>query len=238
MTLLNSRSKFSIAKREAETTHSADIHDALQTESLSKAAWMLSCFSSGTSFANSNRGIQNERLFSAEQFRCTLRSRLGAGPIENTPHTEFTCQCNTVYCPRDDPFYGCNCNIKASFRMRRHNEIQRVLRDYTKKCLGLSDQAVHLEAYAGTTTGTDLAAPMRVIADILVIVGAETLWIDVSLVDPGCHQYIEWYRSNEVPDAAAKAMETTMRNHYSAKKTPSHSHPHLSSPSCSKPQED
>ena len=185
MTLLNSRGKLSIEKREAETTHSAD----LQTESLSNAAWMLSCSSSGMSFAKSNRGIQNERLFSAEQFRCTLRSKLGAGPIENTPHTEFTCQCNAVYCPRDDPFHRCHCNINASFRMRRHNEIQRALRDYTKKCL--SDQAVHLEAYAGTTTGTDLAAPKRVTADISVIVSAETLWIDVSVVDPGCHHYIE-----------------------------------------------
>ena len=181
---------------------------------------MLSCSSSGISFAKSNRGIQNERLFSAEQFRCTLRSKLSAGPIENTPHTEFTCQCNAVYCPRDDPFHGCHCNINASFRMCRHNEIQRALRDYTKKCLGLSDQAVHLEAYAGTTTGTDLAAPKRVTADISVIVGAETLWIDVSVVDPGCHHYIERYRSNEVPDAAAKAMETTKRNHYSAVKDP------------------
>ena len=51
MTLLNFRGKLSVAIREVETTHSADIHDALQTESLSKAAWMLSCSSSGISFA-------------------------------------------------------------------------------------------------------------------------------------------------------------------------------------------
>ena len=81
--------------------------------------------------------------------------------------------------------------------MRRHNEIQRAHRDCTKKCLGLSDKA-------GTTAGTDLVAPKRVIANISVIVGAETLWIDVSVVDPGCHHFIERYRSNEVPDAAAK----------------------------------
>ena len=49
MTLLNSRGNLSIAKREAETTHSANIHDALETESLSKAAWMLSCSPSGIS---------------------------------------------------------------------------------------------------------------------------------------------------------------------------------------------
>ena len=128
--------------RNDASTHSADIHDALQTESLSKAAWMLSCSSSRISFAKSNRGIQNERLFLAEQFRCTLRSKLGAGPIENTPHTEFTCQCNAVYCPRDDPFHGCNCNIKASFRMRHHNEIQWALRDYTKKCLGSAENSL------------------------------------------------------------------------------------------------
>ena len=70
------------------------------------------------------------------------------------------------------------------------------------------------------TTGTDLAAPRRVTGDISAIVGAETLWIDVSVVDPGCHHYIERYRSNEVPDAAAKAMETAKRNHYSAVKDP------------------
>ena len=169
----------------------------------------------------SNRDIQNERLFSAEQFRCTLRSKLGAGPIENTPHTEFTCQCNAVYCPRDGPFHGCHFNVNASFCMRRHNEIQRAIRDYTKKGLGLPDQAVHLEAYAGTTAGTDLVAPKRVITSLLsVIVGAETLWIDVSVVDPGCHRYIGRYRSNEVPDAVAKAMETTKRIHHSVFKDP------------------
>ena len=51
-----------------------------------------------------------------------------------------------------------------------------------------------------------------------VTVGAETLWIDVSVVNPRCHHYIQGYRSNEVPDAAAKAMETSKRSHYSAVK--------------------
>ena len=67
-----------------------------------------------------------------------------------------------------------------------------------------------------------LPAPLPVQTLLLqrVIVGAETLWIDVSVVDPGCHHYIERYRSNEVPDAAAKAMETTKRNDYSTVKDP------------------
>ena len=69
--------------------------------------------------------------------------------------------------------------------MRRHNAIQRVLKDYTEKCLGLPDHVIRLEAFAGTTAGTDLVALKRVTADISVIVGAETLWIDVSVVDPG-----------------------------------------------------
>ena len=294
MTLLNSRSKLSVAKRAAETTSSAAIHNALQGESHSKAAWMLSCSSSGINFAKSNRGIQNERLFSAEQFRCTLRSKLGAGPIEDLPHTEFTCQCTAVYCPREDPFHGCHCN-------NNHNEIQRVLKDYTKKCRGLPDHAIRLEAFAGVVlcmhsfrptkpmiricgivgrngcialhycvhflrifsfvtrgieskgvgarsvrsplrlrnaqparenmgieiraismyaTRKDLVAPMRVTADISLIVGPETLWIDVSVVDPGCQHYIQRYRSNEVPDAAAKAMEASKRNHYGTVKDP------------------
>ena len=80
--------------------------------------------------------------------------------------------------------------------------------------------AVHLEADAGTTAGTDLVAQKSLIANISVIVGAETLWIDVSVVDPGCHHYIQRHLSNEVPDAAAKAMKTTKRNHYSAVKEP------------------
>ena len=50
------------------------------------------------------------------------------------------------------------------------------------------------------------------------IVGVDMLWIDVSVVDPGCDHYIQRYRSNEVPDAAAKAMETSKRSHYSAVK--------------------
>ena len=111
--------------------------------------------------------------------------------------------------------HGCHCNINASFGMRRRNEIQRVLKDYTKKYLGLPERAVHLEAFAGTTAGTDLVAPTRVTADISFIVGVDMLWIDVSVVDPGCDHYIQRYRSNEVPDAAAKAMETLKRSHYS-----------------------
>ena len=104
--------------------------------------------------------------------------------------------------------------------MRRHNEIQRVLKDYTKKYLGLPDHAICIEALAGTTAGTDLVAPKRVTADVSVNVGADTLWIDVAVVDPGCQHYIQRYRSNEVPDAAAKAMETSKRNHYSTVKDP------------------
>ena len=216
LTLLSSRSKLSVAKRAAETTSSAEIQEALQTESLSKAAWMLSCSSSGINFAKSTRGIQNERLFSAEQFRCALRSKLGAGPIEDAPHLDFTCQCTTIYRPREDPFHGCRCNINASYRQRRHNEIQRVLKAYIRKCLDLPDHAVRLEALAGTTAETVLVPSRRVTADISVTIGPETLWVDVSVVDPGSRNYIERYRSNEVPDAAAKAMETSKRNHYGA----------------------
>ena len=32
----------------------------------------------------------------------------------------------------------------------------KVLKDYTKKCLGLPDHAIRVEAFAGTTAGTDL----------------------------------------------------------------------------------
>ena len=31
----------------------------------------------------------------------------------------------------------------------------------------------------------------------------ETLWTDISVVDPGCHHYIQRYLSNEVPDTTA-----------------------------------
>ena len=183
---------------------------------LSKAAWMLSCSSSGINFAKSTRGIQNERLFSAEQFRCSLRSILGAGPIEDPPYADFACQCTSIYRPREDPFHGCRCNINASYRQRRHNEIQRVLKAYIRKCLDLPDHAVRLEALAGTTTETVLVPSKRVTADISVTIGPEAPWVDVSVVDPGSKNYIDRYRSNEVPDSAAKAMETYKRNHYGA----------------------
>ena len=94
------------------------------------------------------------------------------------------------------------------------------LKDYTEKYLGLPDHVIRLEAFAGTTAGTDLVALKRVTADISLIVSAETLWIDVAVVDPGCQHYIQRYRSNEVPDAAAKAMETSKRNHYGTVKDP------------------
>ena len=51
MTLLNSRSNLRVAKRKVKTIYSADIHNVLQEESRSKAAWMLSCPSSGISFS-------------------------------------------------------------------------------------------------------------------------------------------------------------------------------------------
>ena len=53
MTLLNSRSKLSVVKRVTETRSSAEIQDALQGESLSKAGWMLSCSSYGISLVKS-----------------------------------------------------------------------------------------------------------------------------------------------------------------------------------------
>ena len=101
--------------------------------------------------------------------------------------------------------------------MRRHNEMQRVLKDYTKK---IPDHAIRVEAFAGTTAGTDLVAPKRVTADISDIVGAETPWIDVAVVDPGCQHYIQRYCSKKVPDGAAKAMETSKRNHHGTVKDP------------------
>ena len=100
-------------------------------------------------------------------------------------------------------FYGGHCDVNAMFPMRCHNEIQWALKDCARKCLSLPNQAVHLKAYAGTTAGTDLVTPKRVTDEISVIVGAETLWIDVSVMDPGCQHYIRRYRSNEVPDTAA-----------------------------------
>ena len=90
ITLLNSRSKFSVAKCVAETTSSADIQEALREESFCKATSMLSCSSPGMSFAKSNQGIQNERLLSAEPSCCTLQLNLGTGPIEDPHQTKFT----------------------------------------------------------------------------------------------------------------------------------------------------
>ena len=121
--------------------------------------------------------------------------------------------------------------MDASFRMRRHNEIQWALRDYTKKRLGLSDLAVYLETYTSTTASTDLVAQKRVTADISLIVGAEMLWIDVTTTSNGTvpmkprMQPLKLWRQQSGTTTALP-------------KTPSHSHPHLSSPSCLKPQED
>ena len=88
-----------------------------------------------------------------------------------------------------------------------------------------------------TTAGADFVAPKRVTTDISIIIGAETLWIDVSVVDPGCHHYIQQYLSNEVPDAAAKAMKTSKRSYYSTVKDPLPLPPASVIPLCSRPPE-
>ena len=92
---------------------------------------------------------------------------LAARPLESLPRS-----LTEVYCPRDDPFDGYHSKINASFSLRRHNEIQRVLKDYTKKCPSLPEQAVQL-AFASTFAGMDLVATKRVAADISIIVGVE-----------------------------------------------------------------
>ena len=71
----------------------------------------------------------------------------------------------------------------------------RFIRAATMRSSG-PDQVIYVEAYADTTADTDL------------------------VVNTECHHYIQRYRPNEAPDAAAKAMETTKRDHYSAVKDP------------------
>ena len=81
MTLLNSRSKFSIAKREAETTHSADIHDALQTESLSKLHGCLAASHPGPALLTRTevsrmRGCSRLNSFAAPSGRSSVQGLL------------------------------------------------------------------------------------------------------------------------------------------------------------------
>ena len=91
---------------------------------------MLSFSSSGISFAKSNRGIQNEGLFSA----------INAQPSIALART-LSMDVTAIIMP----------NSTCAVTMR-----SKVLKDYTKKCLGLPDHAIRVEAFAGTTAGTDL----------------------------------------------------------------------------------
>ena len=222
LTLRSCHGILGTAKRTAESALSRILQDSLQSDSLSRAAWMLSCSASATSFIKSARGIQNDRMISPEQFRCALRCKLGGSPteLENIPDALFECQCGTVYCPAEDPYHGANCRMNAFYRTHRHNDIMTTLRDYTKRALGLGNEAIQMEAYAGLTEATDLSGPKRVTADISVVTGGEKLWVDVSIVDPGSSVYINRHHSHSTLDAASKAMESHKRLHYQAVRHP------------------
>lgn len=220
LSLRSCRNTLGIAKRAAERTHSDSIQDGLQSVSLNKAAWMLSCSASSLNFIKSNRGISNERLLSNDQFRCALQAKLGANPLDLRPDKVFTCQCGKDYCPEEDPYHGMSCHMTAFFRSRRHTEIQKALHDYAKRCLDLADGAIEWEPYAGETQANDHEGARSVHADISLIIGGEKLWIDVAIVDPGARSYMDRHRSYSTQDAASKAMEAHKRLHYQAIRHP------------------
>lgn len=183
-----------------------------------QAAWFLSSTPGCTAFLDSTAGLNAEKFFSSEDFRCAGRAKLGMGPSNDPPASIKVCACRRVYVTGEEPFHGVSCPLNQSLRTFCHTDILDLLYVLLKKRYPAAD--ISKEKVVGEMDPVDgIAHSVR--ADIVARIGPVTHFIDVSSADPGCRKAMAAVPSSVTQgDAAAKAREATKKAHYSKVTTP------------------
>ena len=221
MTLASSHGILALGKRKADVVAGDIIHAQLMEtlDGRRAAAWMKSSSNSGMAFMDSTSGIAANKYFTKEEFRCAARSKIGVGPTNQDPELFQVCLCQKNYKVGENPYHGAHCHMNKGLRNRRHTDIRDRLATLLRHVYEPAPGALTLEPVMGRTALARGAKEVK--ADISLVRAAETLVIDVSIVDPGADQYLLTpYFSFREQDGAAKSMEAHKASHYRSVVTP------------------
>ena len=221
MTLATSHGILTLGKRKADKVAGDMIHTKLleTLDGRRTAAWMKSSSNSGMAFMDSTVGIELNRYFTKEEFRCVARSKIGVGPTNQDPELYQVCLCQKNYKVGENPYHGAHCHMNKGLRNKRHTDIRDRLATLLRHVYEPAPGSLTLEPVMGRTAVARGAKEVK--ADISLVRAAETLVIDVSCVDPGADQYLLTpVFSFRVQDGAAKSMEAHKIAHYKTVVTP------------------
>ena len=185
------------------------------------AAWMLSSTDTSTAFIHSSIGLGSEGYFSSDEFRCIARARLGFGPTNDPPGLIRVCACHKSFDSAKDSLHALSCGLNKGLRNIRHDNIRNMLYQLIKKVSpGIQQSHLSMEFVVGQITTAD-ENPRNVRTDIKYIKGADTLYIDIAIVDPAAFKYRQSPTFSHVTrDGAASMYEREKRQHYSRVNTP------------------
>ena len=185
------------------------------------AAWMLSSTDNSTTFIHSSIGLGSEGYFSADEFRCIARARLGFGPTNDALGTIRVCACHKSFDAAEDSLHALSCGLNKGPRNTRHDNIRDMLYQLIKKVNpGIQQTHLSLEFVVGQIVTAD-ENPRNVRTDIKFVKGADTLYIDIAIVDPAASAYRQTPVSSHIHrDGAASKYEREKRQHYSRVNTP------------------
>jgi hypothetical protein len=219
----SARGTLSTAMSLAYTQKSKQIlsHLADSTMSQQKAAWMRSSSVSSNAFIYSTIGLGAEGYFSSDEFRCAARARLGEGPSNDLPGIIRVCACSKTYEAAANSLHGLSCALNRGPRNIRHDQIRNRLYQLIKRLNpGILPPRLSMEFDVGSyTIGGEGLRTVR--TDIMFIKGAETLYIDIAIIDPAADEYQKPPTSSHLrQDGAASKYEQTKRQHYGRVNTP------------------
>jgi Reverse transcriptase (RNA-dependent DNA polymerase) len=191
-------------------------------ESQQHAAIMLSSTNNSTSFIHSSIGLGSEGYFSADEFRCIARARLGFGPTNDPLGTFRVCACHKSFDAAEDSLHALSCGLNKGPRNTRHDAIRDMLYQLIKKLHpGIQQTHLTMECVVGQIL-TEGENPRNVRTDIKFVKGADTLCIDIAVVDPAAATYMQTPTSSHLyRDGAASKYEREKRQHYSRVSVPS-----------------
>ena len=196
-------------------------HLAEYPETQQKAAWMLSSSTNSNAFIHSTIGLGAEGYFSADEFRCAARARLGEGPSNDVPNTIRVCACGKSYDAAEKSLHALSCALNKGPRNIRHDSIRNRLFQLLKRLHPTSTPAqLTMEFEVGTIVSAD-NSPKIVRTDIKFVKGAETYLIDIAIVDPASDEYQKAPTNSHLrQDGAASKYEHIKRLHYARVNSP------------------
>ena len=111
LTSPSARNILTAAKTLAYKKQSEDLHSLLVYYPISQqhAAWLLSSTDSSTNFIHSSIRLGSEGNFSADEFRCVTRAKLGFGPTNDPLGLIRVCACSKSFDAAEDSLHALSC---------------------------------------------------------------------------------------------------------------------------------